>query len=311
MPTRVIDIQHFELIRTLSETGSLSGTAKAMGLSQSAISQQVKLLEQRLMTPVVSRGRRGIELTDAGRILLNHSSSILTTVSLAQEEVSAVAGLRSGKVRIASFPSAAASVVSATMERMTHDYPGISFTLTEAEPPKALELLKSGECDIAVVFNYTDEAPSVDRTVLKIPLLSAQVRVVMPNNHPSAQKPLVSLNEFKECNWIAGCVNCRGHLVSACENAGFSPKIAFETDDYVALQSLAARDLGVALLSDLALDTVRIHNLTATPVDPYTAQEISAITTEGLAHIPAVQQTLTTLQTVSSDASWRVKALSS
>src|SRR5690625_7051512 len=87
-----IDTKHLELVRALAENGSLSGAARALNFSQPAISQQVRALETRLKTEIIVRGRRGVELTEAGKILLRHGSSVLDTLMLAEAELAAAAG---------------------------------------------------------------------------------------------------------------------------------------------------------------------------------------------------------------------------
>jgi molybdate transport repressor ModE-like protein len=292
----VIEVRQLQLVRALAEHGSLSGAARALGYSQPAISQQVRLLEDQLATPIVIRERRGVQLTEAGHVLLRHSSAVLHTLALAEEEVSAVAGLRAGRVRVAAFPSAAATLVAATMADMTSEHPGVTFTLTEAEPPEALELLERGQCDIAVVFRYsTDDTPSND-TLLWAPLLDEGVQVALPANHPAVSAAEVSLEDLWDSRWIAGCPDCRGHLTQACKDAGFVPDIAFETDDYVALQNLAVRGLGVALLPDLVLAAVQVGGLHIKPLTQTLARSISAVSTPGLSKVPGVRHTLKAMQ---------------
>lgn len=292
MGANPIEVRHFELMRALDEHGSLSAVARMLGYSQPAISQQVRLLEGQLGTPLVIRSQKGVGLTEAGKVLLRHSAIVLDTVSLAEAEVAAVAGLRTGRVRIAAFPSSA-PIVAQAMGHMTERFPGVTFTLSEAEPPRALELLASGACDIAVVFRYSTEQPLVEGDELILtPLLRSEVRAALPASHPLAAKSSVSLADLRELRWIAGCEDCRGHLLSACHRAGFVPDIAFETDDYVALQRLAALGLGVALLPDLALDAVHIDALHTMPLAEPTYQHVSAVTTPGLNRVPGVRQTL-------------------
>ncbi|XBH21564.1 LysR substrate-binding domain-containing protein [Jonesiaceae bacterium BS-20] len=292
MTEYLIDLRQLEIIRALDQFGSLSAVARHLGYSQPAISQQVQTLEARLKTPVVIRGRRGVELTEAGQVILRHSTAILDTLALAQEEVSAVAGLRSGLVRIVAFPSASATIVAATMADMTRLHPGVSFTLTEAEPPKALELLESGQCDIAVVFRYGTDEILPSESFESFHLLDAEMRVAVPVSHPKANADFVALDDLWDSRWIAGCPDCSGHLVTACLQSGFTPDIAFETDDYVTLQTLAAHGLGVALLSDLALAAVSVKGLLVKALTKSDTQRVCALTTPGLSRVPAVQQTL-------------------
>lgn len=301
----MVEIKQLKLVQALARMGSLSAVARSLGYTQPAISQQVRALEKELGTAIVVRDRRGVDLTDAGRILLRHSALVLQSVALAEAEVAAVAGLRTGRVRIAAFPSAAATIVPDTMASMTVEHPGITFTMTQAEPPQALELVLSDECDIAVVFRYdtndvTDVSIDSD-TLMWIPLLDERIHVVLPGGHPSASSDRVELAELAESPWIAGCPSCRGHLVKACAEEGFSPTIAFETDDYVALQNLAARGLGVAILPDLVLAAVHVPGLQTRPLAPDATRHVSAVFATGLGRVPAVRKTLRVMRSVAAD----------
>src|SRR5690625_5609525 len=139
-----IDTKHLELVRALAENGSLSGAARALNFSQPAISQQVQALEARLKTEIIVRGRRGVKLTEAGEILLRHGSTVLDTLMLAEAELAAAAGRRASNIRVTAFPSAAATILATAMAQMTKQNPKATFTLIEAEPPEASELLEIG-----------------------------------------------------------------------------------------------------------------------------------------------------------------------
>lgn len=291
-----IETKHLELVRALAENGSLSAAARALNFSQPAISQQVRALEARLKTEIIERGRRGVELTEAGQILLRHGSSVLDTLMLAEAELAAAAGRRASNIRVTAFPSAAATIVAAAMAQMTRENANTTFTLIEAEPPEALELLERGECDIAVVFRYSTDERKTNEALSWIPLLEEGVHVAIPGNHPAALESEIDLMTLKNAPWIAGCPDCRGHLTQACKEAGFTPEIAFETHDYVALQNLAARGLGVALLPDLVLDAVQVEGLQIRPLKRPTTRSISAVSTHGLSRLPGVQKTLGFLQ---------------
>lgn len=264
-----------------------------------------RALETRLKTEIIVRGRRGVELTEAGKILLRHGSSVLDTLMLAEAELAAAAGRRASNIRVTAFPSAAATIVATAMAQMAQENPNASFTLIEAEPPDALELLERGECDIAVVFRYSTDASETNEALRWIPLLEEGVHVAIPGNHPSIDEDEIDLTTLRDSPWIAGCPDCRGHLTQACKEAGFVPEIAFETHDYVALQNLAARGLGVALLPDLVLDAVQVDGLRIKPLQRPSTRTVSAVSTHGLSRLPGVHKTLNFLQDAAEQVSMR------
>jgi molybdate transport repressor ModE-like protein len=292
----MIETKHFRLLKAIHETSSVSGAARALGYSQPAVTQQLSTLERSLRVMLVSRSRAGARLTEAGQVLLRHGETVLTATALAESEVAAIAGLRSGNVRLASFPSAAATILPGAMARMSDDHPAVAFSLVEAEALNALAMVRRGECDIAVVGRYSTELEQEDLSdVGQTVLIEEQMLVALHSGHRLAEDQSVSLLDLAGDKWIAGCPNCRGHLLEACRLSGFVPRITFETDDYLALQGLASKGLGVAMLPQLAVATAAVDGLTLHAARPSFSRIVTAVYTPDMAKVPAVRETLNAL----------------
>ena len=149
-----LDSQTLRVVRAIADTGSITAAAALLGYSQPAVSQTVRRLEQRLGMPVLTRVPRGALLTEAGDILARHAATVLRSIDSAAEELAELAGLRTGWVRIAAFPSASSTVVPRLIERMSADYPGLRFRYIEAEPPEAVQAVRDHTADIALTFSY-------------------------------------------------------------------------------------------------------------------------------------------------------------
>jgi len=194
------------------------------------------------------------------------------------------------------------------------DYPGAELLLAEAEPQGAVRLLRAGRVDVALVFAYLQQGPSPERRpadavpeggqwaagdevegVRARPLLDEPVHLVTQAGAPSPPRTAGSpLAGYAEHRWIAGCERCRAHLLWQCELAGFTPQIAFTTDDVLAAQALAAAGLGVALLPDLALRAARHPGVRAEPL-PGARRQVFALTYGEPPGPPAVECLLDTL----------------
>jgi len=205
---------------------------------------------------------RGIRLTDAGRLLAERATEILGRLEAAESELAAQVGLREGRVRLAAFPSALGTLVPAAAARLQALHPGIDLMLTEAEPPEALRMLRAGYVDVAVIFRHeqTESTPGEEeeegtRGVLLLDEPVYLVTAASAADHQETRVP--ELAGYAAKRWIAGCERCRAHLLRQCAQAGFAPRIAFTTDDYVAVQALVAAGLGVATLPGLALEAAR------------------------------------------------------
>jgi molybdate transport repressor ModE-like protein len=297
-----MDASALRLVKAIGDTGSFTGAAAALGLSQPAVSQRVRRLEREAGTALVERSGRRTRLTQAGEVLARHAGAVLATLAAAEEEVAAVAGLRAGRVRLVAFPSSSATLLPRALRLLRDRHPGLQVSFAEAEPPGSLVELREGTYDVALAFSY----PGVDvgrgeddlGGLVAVPLLADPLLVALPADHPLAGAGAVDLAALAADTWIAGCPRCRGHLLQAAAAAGFAPRVAFATDDYVAMLGLVEAGLGVALVPGLVQRTARQHDVAVRPLEPPVERQVVAVTTEGLVRVPAVAATLAALREV-------------
>lgn len=281
------------MLRAVAATGSFSAAGRELGCTQPAVSQQMKALEASVGTPLLVRTGREIRLTQAGEALVRHASGILAGLTAAEEEVAAIAGLRAGRVRLLSFPSGSSTLVPTALAALRAAHPGTRVSLEEAEPPESVEKLRAGDCDVALAFRYEGAAGAKEWEDLFVrPLLTDRLVALVPEGHRLARAQSVAIGELAGQPWIAGCPRCRGHLVDVCESAGFAPRIDFATDDYPAVVGLVGAGLGVAVLPQLAIESVRPRGVRPVALEPAVRREIVALTLPDLAHVPAVAATL-------------------
>ncbi|MEV4948148.1 LysR family transcriptional regulator [Streptomyces sp. NPDC053755] len=287
----MIEARHLRVLRAVAATGSFSAAARELGCTQPAVSQQMKALESSAGTPLLIRTGREMRLTQAGEALVRHASGILAGLTAAEEEVAAIAGLRAGRVRLVSFPSGSSTLVPTALAALRAAHPGTRVSLVEAEPPRSVEMLREGDCDVALAFRYGAGPAEWDDLVVR-PLLADRLVGLVPDSHRLAAAESVGIAELADEPWIAGCPRCRRQLVEVCEEAGFTPRIDFATDDYPAVVGLVGAGLGVAVLPRLALESVRPKGARAVVVEPAVEREIVALTLPDLAQVPAVAATL-------------------
>lgn len=278
----------------MAGTGSFSAAARELGCTQPAVSQQMKALESSAGTTLLIRTGREMRLTQAGEALVRHASGILAGLTAAEEEVAAIAGLRAGRVRLVSFPSGSSTLVPGALAALRAAHPGTRVSLVEAEPPRSVEMLRDGDCDIALAFRYGTPGAEWDDLVVR-PLLTDRLIGLVPEGHVLADRDEVGIGELAGEPWIAGCPRCRRQLVEVCEASGFTPRIDFATDDYPAVIGLVGAGLGVAVLPALAIESVRPRGARTVSVEPAIEREIVALTLPDLAQVPAVAATLAQL----------------
>ncbi|MCD9902447.1 MULTISPECIES: LysR family transcriptional regulator [Streptomyces] len=287
----MIEARHLRVLRAVATTGSFSAAARELGCTQPAVSQQMKALESSAGTTLLIRTGREMRLTQAGEALVRHASGILAGLTAAEEEVAAIAGLRAGRVRLVSFPSGSSTLVPGALAALRAEHPGTRVSLVEAEPPRSVDLLRDGDCDIALAFRYGTTGGEWDDLVVR-PLLTDRLIGLVPDGHRLADAESVSIGELADESWIAGCPRCRRQLVEVCEASGFTPRIDFATDDYPAVMGLVGAGLGVAVLPELAVESVRPKGARTVAVEPAIEREIVALTLPDLARVPAVAATL-------------------
>ncbi|MEV6952813.1 LysR family transcriptional regulator [Streptomyces sp. NPDC051183] len=297
----MIEARHLRVLRAVAGTGSFSAAARELGCTQPAVSQQMKALEQSAGTPLLIRTGREMRLTQAGEALVRHAAGILAGLTAAEEEVAAIAGLRAGRVRLVSFPSGSSTLVPTALAAMRAAHPGTRISLVEAEPPRSVEMLREGDCDVALAFRYGGDADGRGSAaewedLVVRPLLTDRLVGLVPEGHRLAGAGRVGMAELAGEPWIAGCPRCRRHLVEVCEGAGFTPRIDFATDDYPAVVGLVGAGLGVAVLPELAVESVRAKGVSTLAVEPAVEREVVALTLPDLARVPAVAATVAELE---------------
>src|SRR5271166_5462351 len=246
------------------------------------------MLDVTRLRVLVAVARYG-SLTAAGRLLAERAAEVIGRLDAAENELAAYTGLRAGRLRLAAFPSALGTIVPAAAAMLREYQPDVDLRLTEAEPPEALRMLRAGYVDVALVFRYSPDAPGADGPGAKdseaalaagnpatgsgmsLPdeedgiditeglrerlLLDEEIHLV--TSAQAIAEPPADLAGYARYRWIAGCDRCRANLLRQCALAGFTPKIAFTTDDYIAVQALVAADLGVSILPALCLRAAR------------------------------------------------------
>ncbi len=281
-----MDLTRLRVLAAVAREGSVTAAARSLHYAQPSVSHHLARLEAEVGVPLLERHGRGVRLTAAGRLLAARAEEILGRVGAARDELDALVSLSAGRVRLAAFPSALATLVPDVVARLARDRPGLGVGLVEAEPPEALDALRRGAVDVALVFEH-DRSPVDVEGLRAVPVLAEELFLVRAadtaaapgrdEGTPGRDPVLADLALLADAAWIAGCERCRADLVGRCERAGFTPRVAFETDDYVAVQSLVAAGVGVSLLPALALRAHRDPRVDVRAL-PGAARRVLAVT---------------------------------
>jgi DNA-binding transcriptional LysR family regulator len=251
----MLDITRLRVIDAVARHGSVTGAAKELHYSQPSVSHHLARLEAETGAQLLQRVGRGIRLTEAGQLLADRAAEIIGRIDAADAELAAHVGLTAGRVRLAGFSSAIGSLVPHAAAVLSGKHPGLQISLIDTHPPEALELLRAGKIDVAVIFRYDETEPEPDGVRLHH-LLDDPVYLLSRGRGRT-------LAALRDATWIAGCERCRSHLLSLCATAGFEPRIGYTSDDMVVMQALVAAGLGVATLPGLALRAHHVDGIVA------------------------------------------------
>src|SRR5450755_655337 len=146
----MLNVSRIGVLRAVARHGSFSSAAEALGYTQPAVSRQVATLEAETGAVLVIRAANGARLTDAGEVLVRHAEVIFTALDDAENELRAVMGLKAGRFRLATFSSAAASIVPLAIARFREIHPGVELVVEMLEPLDSIPRLRCGELDLAL-----------------------------------------------------------------------------------------------------------------------------------------------------------------
>lgn len=288
----MIDLRRLEALVALHRTGTVSAAAAELHYGQPTVSHHLRRLEAETGSVLLRRVGRGVRLTPDGERLARRGQEILALLARAESELAASTSLQAGQVRLAAFPSAAATLVPAAVALLHERHPGLALDLIEAEPPEAAAMLRAGTADLALTFVYPGQSEPDGVTVATVH--EDPLYLVAPRDADLGSGPL-DLARFAGTRWVTGCERCRGELLALCAQSGFAPEIAFASDDYVAVQALVASGLGVTVLPGLALRAHRNPDVVRRPL--LGASRRIQITTYGAPPHPAAVDALAAMLT--------------
>src|SRR3954470_4025571 len=282
----MLDVNRLRVIDAVARHGSVTAAAKELHYSQPSVTHHLARLEAETGAQLLQRVGRGIRLTPAGQLLSDRAAEIIGRIEAADAELSAHVGLNAGRVRLAAFASANGSIVPAALATLANRHPSLEISVTDTHPLEALELLRTGDVDVAVIFRYEETEPEPPGVRLHH-LLDDAVYVL-------STRPEHGMASLRDATWIAGCERCRGHLLSLCADAGFDPRIGYSSDDMVVMQAWVAAGLGVATQTGLSLRAHHIEGVVPTEL-PDTKRHIYAATYGEPPDPPAAAALLTAL----------------
>jgi DNA-binding transcriptional LysR family regulator len=272
----MLNLRHVETLREVAARGSFSAAAQALHFTQPAVSRQVALLEREAGMPLVVRGRRGVHLTPAGRLLVEHAEAIRARLLRLEAELADLAGGTRLAVALGGFPTAFVGLIPEIVRGVLARVPGAEISLRRCGHDEAIALVRTAELDLALVFAQADAAAPRDVDVVH--LADEPMLALLPYGHPLADADEAPLASLRDESWIVGAPDPSSSVIAAaCHAAGFDPQVAFETDDPLATQSLVGAGLGVSLTTPWLATALRDDVVLRPLAPPAPVRRVSAV----------------------------------
>jgi DNA-binding transcriptional LysR family regulator len=246
----MLDVHRLRLLRELAYRGTIAAVAQALSYTPSAVSQQLSTLEREAGVDLLERTGRGVQLTAAGQILVEHTEHVLADLERAEAALAAVRQGLIGTLRLGAFPSAARVLLPAALVALGRDHPGLDLMVEEHDPARAAEAVRGGALDAALTHDY-DLVPRPEHPALESTVVLSEAMLLASKRPPD--DPDDPVGSFRDDAWILGKAHnlCGLAARRICQVAGFEPQIRHETDDFPTALALVAAGHGQAILPGL------------------------------------------------------------
>lgn len=301
----MLDVRRLLLLRDLSVHGTVTAVADLHGVTPSAVSQQLRQLEEETRSQLLERTGRSIRLTAAGRQLTLDTENVLTALEQAQTRLRSGPGTPTGPLRLACFPSALAPLAAPLGDALEGVHEDLRLHITEAEPDVAVRLLLQGRVDIALLYHYTNLAAPAPSGVMTSTLQTDPLVAVLRSDHPAFHPEglPIELRELADTAWIIAPPQtpCGDAVLQACRSVGFTPQVRHTCNDFLAMIALAASGGHTVLIPRMATAYLPPAMAVRPVTDSALARTVEVAVRHGTVHEPAIAACLATLRALTRD----------
>jgi LysR family transcriptional activator of glutamate synthase operon len=231
----------------------MTKAAQELHVAQSAVSRQIRLLEEEMQVELFMHKGRNVQLTAAGKLFLQRAVHILSDLDKAVLELQEFADPELGEIRLGFPHSLGLNLVPQVVSKFRAIHPQVKFSFEQGTYTQLLQQLLDGKTDLALISPLPDNHPQVTGKLL----LTEELFAILPMHHPLSKQRAISLSQLKDDSFI---LFREGHSLrsivwDSCLNSGFTPNISFEGEETDTIRGLVAAGMGVSLLPETALAT--------------------------------------------------------
>ncbi|MBT9369784.1 LysR family transcriptional regulator [Rhizobium sp. CSW-27] len=297
-----MDLQRLRTLRELHRRQTMAAVAEALLISASAVSQQVALLEAELDVKLIERRGRGVTFTPAGLRLIGHAEKIFGLVEAARTDLAEMKQAISGEIRVAAFPSVAATIIPCALRLSRERHPQLDVILSAMEPSEGLAALRAWQTDIALIDDLTAISGLSDERVDRLFLYEDELFAILPSSHPLSAVEAVTLQDLRGEKWA---LDVASHVYSdvirdRCRQAGFEPQVNGYCNDFEVGLSLIRAGCSISVMPGLRLRHVE-RDVCIRRLKPPIRRRIMAAVRASEGRNPAIAAFLEVLQEAAGD----------
>jgi DNA-binding transcriptional LysR family regulator len=268
-------------LQSIHETGSVSQTANAIGVTQSAISRSISKYEKAIGLQLLRRDARPLTLTEEGLLVVAHAAEIGRSIRTLGERLKALRQGKDGIVRIGSFGSSATScILPALLTKFAKLYPDISVSIVEGSDERTRADLVQGNADVAVLGDPVEDLDA-------IPIASDELVALIPEDSTFFTRPYILATDLNETPFIMTLAGSEPIILDWFEISGISPNIKHRIQQTHSILTLVRAGMGVAIVTSLSLPAT-YHDVTVKPLRPTTKRQIHMVKKAGSLNSKAV-----------------------
>lgn len=250
-----MELRQLQYALAIAKELNFSRAAEKLHIAQPSLSQQLAKLEKEIGVQLFSRSTNSVELTHAGKIFMEKAQTIIDMVEMLKREMDDISHMRKGKLIVGSLPMTGAHILPQVLPVFQARYPNIEIQLIEETTRNLEALTAAGETDISLL-----SLPLIDASLAHEPLIEEEICLALPPGHPLVRKTAeagssITIAELADEPFIAlkKGQGFRQIVVDLCREAGFEPRIVFESSNIETVQSLVAAGMGIAFVPQMVM----------------------------------------------------------
>ncbi|WP_330255909.1 LysR family transcriptional regulator [Nocardia sp. NBC_00565] len=291
------DIRRLILLRDLAERTTMTAVSELHGITTSAVSQQLRILEDEVGTVLTRREGRVLRLTHAGRVLVDYTSRIITALEEAESAVAATAEAVTGVLTLATFRTAQAGLALPAAARLMAENPGLRVRVVDLMPVDSVPAVRQQEVDLAITYSYSFRARDLPLGLSSEFLFGDPLVLLAPpglREHASKH----GLTAVRDANWIAARDGAPSivSVMYACREAGFAPRIEHRSGSFAGMAEIVEHGLGVTIVPEMSVSDEHRHLIACTITNG--SRQVGVTYRQASLERPAIGAAIRALRTV-------------